>query len=661
VSLRRLVASTLLAIVVQAPAAGAAPCPPSPAESLRPCDLEVIGGEHAWHPDDVFSLRWRNPPRDGQPPLTAVHYRVLDDSMRVVRERRIDQAAEGAEWVIVPPVPGIYTVEVRLQDAAGNLGPAATASLRFDNSRPGRVEPRPNPGWIGRADLPYLLRLNHPADPGPISGIRGYAVAIDRDPCRAADRCTEAETSPPLGAQNDALLLAGLPEGMSQVHTVAVSGAGMRSVSVGHTTLRVDVTAPATTLSGAPSGWANRPVDLLATATDTASGMAAAGTASPFTAIRVDGGAPIVAAGDSVQARVISPGVHTVAYYARDAAGNVDDGGHTGGRAKPAPPTATVRIDSEPPLLAFALAQDPADPELIEARVTDALSGPSRQRGGIEVRRAGSSDRFEPLPTAIEDGWLRARWDSEGVPADTYEFRATGFDQAGNEATTRLRANGSRMALSAPLKVTTELRARLEEPQRPRLQPSGGSITLRGRLTGGRRSPLAGMTVRVVERFDRGASEERRVSTARTDQEGAFSLRLSPGPSREIVASFAGTARLARSQSDPIRLDAPGAVRMVASRAVAAVGGRPVIFRGGVAGEIPPGGKYVQLQFRLPGQRWTEFRTLRTDARGRFRYAYRFSDDDSRGVRFQFRAFAPAQDDWPYEPAGSRPVAVRGR
>ena len=69
----------------------------------------------------------------------------------------------------------------------------------------------------------------------------------------------------------------------------------------------------------------------------------------------------------------------------------------------------------------------------------------------------------------------------------------------------------------------------------------------------------------------------------------------------------------------------------------------------------------MELQFRLPGLPWTEFRTVQTDRRGRFRYGYRFSDDDSRGVRFQFRAYAPAQGDWPYEPGGSRPVAVRGR
>jgi hypothetical protein len=100
------------------------------------------------------------------------------------------------------------------------------------------------------------------------------------------------------------------------------------------------------------------------------------------------------------------------------------------------------------------------------------------------------------------------------------------------------------------------------------------------------------------------------------------------------------------------------------SRHRAEVGGTPVVFRGRVsagAGEIPPSGKAVELQFRLPGLPWQEFRTVETDRRGRFRYAYRFSDDDSRGVRFLFRAQAIAQDGWPYEPGSSRTVGVRGK
>jgi hypothetical protein len=57
---------------------------------------------------------------------------------------------------------------------------------------------------------------------------------------------------------------------------------------------------------------------------------------------------------------------------------------------------------------------------------------------------------------------------------------------------------------------------------------------------------------------------------------------------------------------------------------------------------------------------WTEFRTVQSDAFGRFRYPYSFSDDDSAGVRFLFRASVPATGNWPFAPATSRPVAVTG-
>jgi hypothetical protein len=104
-------------------------------------------------------------------------------------------------------------------------------------------------------------------------------------------------------------------------------------------------------------------------------------------------------------------------------------------------------------------------------------------------------------------------------------------------------------------------------------------------------------------------------------------------------------------------------MRLRASSAVARIGGQPIVFRGRVASAgaaIPADGKTVELQFRLRGLPWSEFRTIRTGPQGQFHYAYRFADDDSRGVRFQFRAFAPAQAGWPFEPAGSLPVSITG-
>lgn len=641
--------------------------------SFHPYELRVYGGEEAWHTSNGFSLSWTNPEDPSNrfvSPVAAVHYRVLDRlGAVVIGDTRIAGPRYWIDPLTVPDIPGYYTAEVWLEDALGFQGEAASAKLLFDDERPAPVAPTPPSGWIARNAIPYPLHIDHPATT-PVSGIEGYAISVDSspegEPCAAADRCLDSEIDLRGGVDGDTLPLPELPEGTSYAHAVAVSGSGMESSAIGTAVLRVDRTLPVTRLAGVPNGWSNQPVTLTATATDALSGMQASGPSGPFTAIRVDGGAPATASGASVSTAVIGEGAHEVAYYARDAAGNVNDGGDSNGLPNEPPSTAAVRIDREPPSVSFVNSQDPREPELIEARVLDSLSGPDPSRGWIGVRRAGSGDRFEELPTEPSGGGLRARWDSDSWPAGDYEFRASGYDAAGNATTTAQRADGAAMVLSNPLKTPVSLHTRLESGGRAvrRPLPYGRGALLGGRLIAGLRTPLAQMPVRIVERFAPGASPLERVSTAWTDGGGSFTARLAPGPSREVTAVFAGTPTLSRAASRPVGLGVRSGLRLRVSSAVATIGGRPLVFRGRVAVAgcaVPPGGKAVQLQFRLPGLLWSEFRTVQTDRAGRFRYAYRFSDDDSRGARFQFRAYASAQGGWPYEPGGSRPVAVRGR
>jgi hypothetical protein len=131
-----------------------------------------------------------------------------------------------------------------------------------------------------------------------------------------------------------------------------------------------------------------------------------------------------------------------------------------------------------------------------------------------------------------------------------------------------------------------------------------------------------------------------------------------------VTASFAGTALLSRASGPVAHLAVATRISFGASARSAVIGGRPVFFSGRV---IAVGARQavaklpVELQFRYPGAGWSEFRTVETDSRGRFRYAYRFSDDDSRGVRFRFRAYVKGREGWPYGPGTSRPVSVRGR
>jgi hypothetical protein len=449
---------------------------------------------------------------------------------------------------------------------------------------------------------------------------------------------------------------------------VAVSGSGMRSAQVGHAELLVDRTDPVTRLAGAPAGWTNRPVALEARAEDALSGMAATGDGRPFTAIRIDDGAPATASGDAVRATVIAAGIHAVAYYARDAAGNVDDGEEANGRRNPPPATAVVRIDRERPAVSFNGSPSPSEPELVQARVVDALSGPDDARGAIAVRRVGSGNRFQPLPTVSAGGILLARWQSDAYPAGEYEFRATGYDAAGNSVSSVRRANGLPMVLPNPLKARSRLVAGFGPPpgwaRGTRTVRDGRRILFSGRLTATSDSWLGGRPVEIVETFDAGAASHRRATAVRTDADGRFSLRLRRGASREVFAVFGGTGTATGTTSRPLRLGVRSRVAMRVSAHRALVGGRPIVFTGRLAhwrGQLPPDGATVQLQFRAAGLPWSEFRTVRTDRRGRFRYAYRFGDDDSRGIRFLFRAFVPEQAGWPYEPGGSRPVAVRGR
>jgi hypothetical protein len=411
--------------------------------------------------------------------------------------------------------------------------------------------------------------------------------------------------------------------------------------------------------------------------------MAADGPSGPVTAIGVDGVAPLLTPGATASTTVDGEGSHRVAYWARDATGNAGDGSIPFAAAG----AATVRIDETAPTVRFA-AGDPTDPERLEATVADALSGPDAARGTIALRALGSPGRFQPLPTAVARGRLVARWDSDDYPRGAYEFRATGFDAAGNSATNL--DGGAALILHDPVKRVTRVAfgfggralvyqrcARADGDRRchravvrsfakrppSRSVPCCHRSMVGGVLVDAGGAPLADQTVDVVEAFPRGARPHAHVTAVTTDARGAFRLRLESGPSRRVSASFAGTRRLTRAGARDLRLRVRAAILMKVSTSRVRVGGAPVVFRGRVVhpeSRIPPTGLPVELEFRLPGMAWAEFRTLQTDSAGRFAYPYSFSDDDSNGVRFQFRAFVPATGNWPFAPATSRPLPVVG-
>ncbi|MFL5872408.1 MAG: hypothetical protein ACJ75T_02900 [Solirubrobacterales bacterium] len=593
----------------------------------------------SWQPRRAFAIDW-DPIAPPNP--TGAIYKLRDSAGALVAEmsRSLDRMRDDIE---VPPVPDAYTLEAWLANANGETGPHSVATLRFDNAAPGAPIVDPPSGWVLGADA-AVVEIGAPADPLPLSSIAGYAVSVDADagssPCGQAGRCLPSEIDLP-GSKGGALSLGTVPEGIHTVRAAAVSGSGVPS-AVMAATVRVDASAPLVSLDGTPAGWSSGPLRVTARATDGLSGMAASGLLGPFTAIAVDGGAPGRTLGDAVSAWIGGSGLHLVEYFARDAAGNLSSAG-----------LSAVRIDEDPPLVAFSAAQDPAEPERIEAAVSDPLSGPSPDRGSIGIRPAGTRARYEQLPTRNAGDRLVAHWDSDSYPPGKYELIATGFDVTGNSAAGTDRAHGARMVLVNPLKAQVELTAGL----------SGKLLTGGLRRFGG--GPLASRDVVVTESFAAGSEPRQRTTVVGTDRQGAFALRLRPGPSRDIVARFAGTPVLSRAASRSSHFDAATKIRLRTSSSSARVGGGPVVFsgkiahRGIVAGAAA--GLPVELQFRFGRSPWSEFRTVEANARGRFRYRYRFSDDDSRGVRFQFRAYVKGREGWPYGPGTSRPVSVTGR
>jgi len=650
--------------------------------------LHVFGGD-AWHADNQFIVAWDpNPPPAS--PGGGVRYQVLGPALNVLPGFPVEVAEYPLSdaWVSVPDAPGVYIFEAQDWGGPGQvLGPPARVALHFDDA-PAPPISVSAPAWVA-AGTPVAIRVSHPAAPLPLSGIQGYAVSIDTtagvSPCAEADRCAPAEIDLPGGINDDAISLPAPPEGISYVHAVAVSGSGKDSARVASVAIGVDGTPPQVRLEGVPAGWASKPVRVTAVATDPLSGMAAAGRGGPVTAIEVDDGAPLLASGDAAGATVAGEGAHRVAYWARDAVGNASDGSLPFAR----PATATIRIDETDPTVRFA-AGDPGDPERIEATVTDALSGPGADRGEIELRQVGDTGRFRPLATDVGRGRLVARWDSDDYPRGAYEFRAVGFDAAGNSAASSLGTDGAPLVLHNPVKRVARLafgfgaRALVFQRcsraggarrchraivrsfgRRPasRSVPCCHRALVGGRLVDAAGDPLPGQAVDVVETFARGARQGTRTTTVTTDADGAFRTRLATGPSRRVTAEFAGTRRFTRAAGRRLRLRVRAAVRLRVSTSRVQVGGAPVVFSGRIVhpeARIPPTGLPVSLEFRLPGMAWSEFRTLQTDSAGRFAYPYSFSDDDSNGVRFLFRAFVPATGNWAFAPATSRPLAVTG-
>jgi hypothetical protein len=496
----------------------------------NPRNLRVAGGD-AWHRENDFSLSWEDESELDGAAIAGAVYRLTGPGGYDSGARFMAGASDGLQHLQVP-APGEYRIAVWLRDAAGNESEAnaETATLRFDDIAPGGAALAKPAGWISRDELPYTLAWQPPEQAAtPPSGIRGYVLAIDdeplADPCGDGAACAEGLVN--VAASATSVRLRNLGEGIHFAHLAAISGAGLES-EVSHVTLRVDRTDPSTTLAGVPDGWTSRPVALTAHAADSLSGTSSDGDddGAPITAIRVDGGPEQLASapGDAT-AGIAGDGDHLVEIWARDLAGNANDGKVVNGVRHAAPESVHVRIDATAPAVALSPPAT-ADGALIEAAVSDALSGV--KAGEISFRPAGSSEPYRALPTELAGDTLRARFPSDSEPSGRYDVRATAEDVAGNSRTTRLRQDGSLAVFDNAGTSRTARQSgqsgvsRLSLVASPRKLRNGRTVRFSGVISPAADIPAGGKTL-IVQYYDPARRRWRPVDLIRSDQAGGFS------------------------------------------------------------------------------------------------------------------------------------------
>jgi hypothetical protein len=320
----------------------------------------------------------------------------------------------------------------------------------------------------------------------------------------------------------------------------------------------------------------------------------------------------------------------------------------------------TVRVDNQAPGLAFTNRQNPDDPDLIRAPVSDPHSGVETAR--IYYRPIGSG-LWQPLETQLLSGELRARVDSGALPAGKYEFMAEVTDVAGNRTETGLRQDGQPMTLTFPLKAGIELTADLKPGGAKRQTIKyGRDSAVAGRLLNARGMPLPNRDVTVVEYFGEGALIDRRVRTAETDLQGRWSSKLPPGPSRTVTAHFGGDLRYlpADMEAGSLRVRSKASFRTSRKRVPE---GEKIVFKGKVGhvgARIPVGGKLIELQVQEGAGRWNTVReAFYTKPSGRYRLAYRFGRFYLSDAVFRFRTKVAREQGWPYKaPVRSRSQRV---
>jgi hypothetical protein len=359
-----------------------------------------------------------------------------------------------------------------------------------------------------------------------------------------------------------------------------------------------------------------------------------------------------------------APGDYRLYVWLEDTAGNQSEAS--------AVVAASLRFDPEPPQLTFE-PTDPADPLRVVVNAQDRHSGISS--GEIEMRAAGAST-WHGLATTREGSHLIAYVDDEHFRNGAYEFRAHAVDQAGNEASTGRRADGSAATLRLPARIETRLavgvprtivrrrvvrrhgrrtvvRRRVRRLDGHVLARHGRKVRLAGVLTNSDGQPIEGATIEARETRPDGSAAA--VGLATTDAAGRFRYVVKATRNRRLVFRYGGSRRIGSATRDFVLL-VPASTSIRPDRWQLR-NGQQVLFTGRVRTRpLPSVGKLVEMQAYFRG-RWRTFSTVRAGNGGRWRFPYRFGGTVGT-VTYRFRARLPSEGGYPFVSGNSRVVRV---
>lgn len=145
-----------------------------------------------------------------------------------------------------------------------------------------------------------------------------------------------------------------------------------------------------------------------------------------------------------------------------------------------------------------------------------------------------------------------------------------------------------------------------------------------------------------------------------TNANGGWSARLPAGPSRLVMASYAGSPTTEGNSSATVNLIVPARIRLLSVTRRVPWGGTVRIVGRVIGGYLPPGGALIRLRYGH-GTSYTTYGVREhVTGNGRFSTIYTFGLGDPRVIiPFFFEVATLSEPGYPYAPAASQRLTVR--